>query len=87
MLFFKQPVTFFVVFFVLLFHYQAAFILFMFSRTHISITNKCIGKMTPQKNLPSPLFAKEGQFPSLWQREVRRDFIIGCLHTYELPSK
>src|SRR4030042_4096791 len=28
------------------------------------------------KNLPSPLFAKEGFIPSLWQREVRRDFII-----------
>jgi len=27
------------------------------------------------KNLPSPLFAKEGQIPSLRQREVRRDFI------------
>jgi hypothetical protein len=28
------------------------------------------------KNLPFPLFAKEGYIPSLWQREVRRDFII-----------
>jgi hypothetical protein len=26
------------------------------------------------KNLPSPLFAKEGDSASLWQREVRRDF-------------
>jgi hypothetical protein len=26
------------------------------------------------ENLPSPLFAKEGKFSSLWQREVRRDF-------------
>jgi len=28
------------------------------------------------KNLPSPLFAKEGYISSLWQREGRRDFII-----------
>jgi hypothetical protein len=28
------------------------------------------------KNLPLPLFAKEGFIPSLWQREVRRDFIV-----------
>jgi hypothetical protein len=27
------------------------------------------------ENLPSPLFAKEGHYSSLWQREVRRDFI------------
>jgi len=27
------------------------------------------------KNLPFPLFAKEGFIPSLWKREVRRDFI------------
>jgi hypothetical protein len=26
------------------------------------------------KNLPSPLFAKEGLYSSLWKREVRRDF-------------
>jgi len=26
------------------------------------------------ENLPSPLFAKEGNYPSLWQREARRDF-------------
>jgi hypothetical protein len=29
---------------------------------------------THLENLPSPLFAKEGNYPSLWQREVRRDF-------------
>jgi hypothetical protein len=28
-----------------------------------------------QENLPSPLFSKEGDNPSLWKREVRRDFI------------
>jgi hypothetical protein len=28
------------------------------------------------KNLPLPLFSKEGYITSLWQREVRRDFII-----------
>jgi len=27
------------------------------------------------KNLPSPLFAKEGLYPSLWKREVRRDLM------------
>jgi len=27
------------------------------------------------ENLPSPLFAKEGDLTSLWEREVRRDFI------------
>jgi hypothetical protein len=27
------------------------------------------------KNLPFPLFAKEGYIASLWQREVRRDFL------------
>ena len=27
------------------------------------------------ENLPFPLFAKEGFKSSLWQREVRRDFI------------
>jgi hypothetical protein len=27
------------------------------------------------ENLPLPLFAKEGDKSSLWQREVRRDFI------------
>jgi hypothetical protein len=26
------------------------------------------------KNLPLPLFSKEGNSPSLWKREVRRDF-------------
>jgi hypothetical protein len=28
------------------------------------------------ENLPLPLFAKEGFISSLWQREVRRDFVI-----------
>jgi len=28
------------------------------------------------KNLPLPLFSKEGYITSLWKREVRRDFII-----------
>ncbi len=65
--------------------------------------------MSSTKNLPTPLFAKEGHDTSLWQREFtrfwrrrsspasgsakgdqgrpgdRRDFIIECLHTYELP--
>ena len=29
---------------------------------------------THSENLPSPLFVKEGNYPSLGQREVRRDF-------------
>jgi len=37
-------------------------------------TNKFIGKLTHFKNLPSPLFAKEGHDTSLWQREAGRDF-------------
>jgi hypothetical protein len=28
------------------------------------------------KNLPFPLFSKEGYITSLWKREVMRDFII-----------
>jgi hypothetical protein len=27
------------------------------------------------QNLPFPLFAKEGDFASLWKREVGRDFM------------
>jgi len=30
--------------------------------------------VTHLENLPSPLFTKEGNYTSLWQREVRRDF-------------
>jgi hypothetical protein len=36
------------------------------------------------ENLPSPLFAKEGKFPSLRQREVRRDFIINVFIIFSL---
>jgi hypothetical protein len=32
-------------------------------------------RMHIPKNLPFPLFAKEGYIASLWQREVRRDFL------------
>jgi hypothetical protein len=39
-------------------------------------TKEFIGKASLLKNLPLPLFAKEGYITSLWQREVRRDFII-----------
>jgi hypothetical protein len=39
-------------------------------------TKEFISKTSLLKNLPSPLFTKEGDDPSLWQREVRRDFII-----------
>ncbi len=42
--------------------------------------------MSSTKDLPTPLFAKEGHDTSLWQREDRRDFIIEWLHTYELLS-
>jgi len=46
-------------------------------------TEEFISKASLLRNLPLPLFAKEGYIPSLWQRsvrlateEVRRDFII-----------
>jgi len=50
-----------------------------------------------RQNLPLPLVcppgqrpygpaAKEGYFPSLWKREVRRDFIKQC-HYYETVNK
>jgi len=35
-----------------------------------------MSKASLLKNLPLPLFAKEGFILSLWQREVRRDFVI-----------
>jgi hypothetical protein len=40
------------------------------------ITKEFINKASLSKNLPSPLFGKEGHITSLWQREVRRDLII-----------
>jgi len=30
-----------------------------------------------------PLFAKEGDYSSLWKREDRRDFTKQCCHYYE----
>jgi hypothetical protein len=39
-------------------------------------TKEFTSKASLLKNLPLPLFSKEGYFTSLWQREVRRDFII-----------
>jgi len=33
---------------------------------------------------PHPLFTKEGLYSSLWQREVRRDFIKQCY--YNMPG-
>jgi hypothetical protein len=36
-------------------------------------------KLHYTENLPSPLFAKEGNYSSLRQREVRRDFIDQCV--------
>jgi hypothetical protein len=41
----------------------------------VIVTKECISKKSLSENLPLPLFAKEGFKPSLWQREVRRDFI------------
>ena len=35
------------------------------------------------KNLPAPLFAKEGDHPSLWKREVRRDFLNKCSYYFD----
>ena len=34
------------------------------------LTKKCISKASLLKNLPSPLFSKEGYCSSLWQREA-----------------
>jgi hypothetical protein len=42
----------------------------------IRLIKEFISKESLLKNLPFPLFAKEGCISSLWQREVRRDFII-----------
>jgi hypothetical protein len=45
--------------------------------TEGEITKKSINRASFLKNLPLPLFTKERYyFPSLWQREGRRDFII-----------
>jgi len=38
-------------------------------------TKEIISKATFTRESPHPLFAKEGYIASLWQREVRRDFI------------
>jgi hypothetical protein len=46
------------------------------SRRLSGLTKESISKASLLKNLPLPLFAKEGEFSSLLQREVRRDFII-----------
>jgi hypothetical protein len=46
------------------------------------IIKKCINKASLLKNLPLPLFAKKGYYSSLWQREVRRDFIIKEILVY-----
>jgi len=35
------------------------------------------------ENLPSPLFTKEGDYSSLWKREVRRDFANKCFYYFE----
>jgi hypothetical protein len=42
----------------------------------VVFTKEFISKASLLKNLPLPLFSKEGHITSLWQREVRRDFII-----------
>jgi len=47
---------------------------------HYLGTKEFISKALLLKNLPLPLFAKEGFIPSLWQREVRRDFVIDVFH-------
>jgi len=38
------------------------------------VTKEGISKDSLLKNLPFPLFTKEGCYSSLWQREVKRDF-------------
>jgi hypothetical protein len=42
----------------------------------IIVTKEFISKASLLKNLPLPLFAKEGYISSLCQREVRRDFLF-----------
>jgi hypothetical protein len=45
----------------------------------MGFTNECISKTSLSKNLPAPLFTKEGYSTSLQSAsggEVRRDFII-----------
>jgi hypothetical protein len=51
---------------------------------NLLFTKEFISKASLLKNLPLPLFSKEGYITSLWQREVRRDFIINVfiLMTY-----
>ncbi len=44
--------------------------------TDLLLTKEFISKASLLKNLPLPLFTKEGCIPSLWKREDRRDFII-----------
>jgi hypothetical protein len=45
--------------------------------TNMNTVNKAYtSKASLLKNLPMPLFAKEGFIFSLWQREVKRDFVI-----------
>ena len=46
---------------------------FWFHRVSLVITREFISKAPLLRNLPFPLFSKEGLIPSLWQREVRRD--------------
>jgi len=43
-----------------------------------------MGKTSLLKNLPSPLFAKEGFNSSLWKREGRRDFTKQSYYYFEL---
>jgi hypothetical protein len=45
-------------------------------QTNPKFTKEFISKASLLKNLPTPLFSKEGYITSLWQREVRRDFMI-----------
>jgi hypothetical protein len=60
----------------------------------VSVIKDLKNEFTLSENLPSSLFAKEGYYSrsgssrrvastSLWQREVRRDFINQCSHYYE----
>jgi hypothetical protein len=48
------------------------------------VTKEFISKASLLKNLPSPLFSKEGFIPSLWKREVRRDLVIDVFNTNDL---
>jgi len=51
------------------------------------LTKKCLSTASLLRNLPFPLFAKEGCITSLWQREARRDFMINVFMVVSVLAK